>query len=236
MKNIFVFLKTPLRVSLFLIVFVLVGCNKKSTPAEGLLMVVNASPGFGPVDVRIDEKIFNTSALTYGTNTGYKSITEGAHGVSFTSPGTTTSLYDIRLTTVGNINQSFYLYDRPNSLQAFAIQDNLTTPAKGKSNIRFFQFSPNSPIMDLGTLNGAMFTPVFTNRAIETSSTAVVNGAFKTIDAGTYNFEIRVNGAGISLLVVNNILLKEAKSYTLFAKGISGNTNTPLELGIIENN
>jgi hypothetical protein len=56
------------------------------------------------------------------------------------------------------------------------------------------------------------------------------------VNTGTYSFQIRVNGAGAPLLTVNNIVLEEGKSYTLFAKGLSGNMTTPLGLELITNN
>lgn len=211
-------------------------CNKKDTPGSGQFMFVNASPGFGPVDVILDGNKFNTTAVNYGANTGYKPLLEGSHVMNITSSGTTTSLYDVNLSMAASINQSFFIYDRPNSLQVFAVQDNLITPSAGKANIRFFHLSPGSTVIDVGTVSASVFTPLFSARSFESSSTAYTNASFTSINAGTYSFEIRVNGAGVTILTVNNIVLQEGKNYTLFAKGISGNATTPLGLEIIENN
>lgn len=211
-------------------------CSKKDAPGSGQFMFVNASPGFGPVDIIFDGNKFNTTGVAYGANTGYKPLLEGSHVMNITSGGTTTSLYDVNLSTAASINQSFFIYDRPNSLQIFAVQDNLITPAAGKANIRFFHLSPGSTVIDVGTISASVFTPIFSARSFESSSTAYTNASFTSINAGTYSFEIRVNGAGVTILTVNNIVLQEGKNYTLFAKGISGNGTTPLGLEVIENN
>ncbi len=236
MRKYGVILKIRTFLSVVLVASLFFSCSKKDTPGSGQFMFINASPGFGPVDVIFDGNKFNTTGVAYGGNTGYKPLLEGSHVMNITSTGTTTSLYDVNLSTAASINQSFFIYDRPNSLQVFAVQDNLNTPAAGKANIRFFHLSPGSTVIDMGTINASVFTPIFSARSFESSSTAYTNASFTSINAGTYSFEIRVNGAGVTILTVNNIVMQEGKNYTLFAKGISGNATTPLGLEVIENN
>lgn len=229
-------MKTKVLLSLLAIAILLGSCSKKNTVGVGQFMFVNASPAFGPVDVIFDGNKFNTSPVAYGSNTGYLSLREGSHVMSITASNSTTSLFDATLSTAADINQSFFIYDRPNSLQVFAVQDNLGAPPAGKANIRFFHLSPGAPMIDIGTLSAAVFTPVFTARSFESSSSAFNNAKFTSITAGTYTFDIRVNGPGTSILTVNNIVLQDGKNYTLFAKGIAGSGGaTPLGLELIEN-
>ena len=226
----------PVLLSILFVATLFFSCSKKDAPRIGQLMFVNASPGFGPVDVLFDGNKFNTTGVAYGANTGYKPLLEGSYVMNITSSGTTTSLYDVNLSKAAYINQSFFIYDRPNSLQILAVQDVLITPSAGKANIRFFHLSPGSTVINVGTISASVFTPIFSARSFESRSTAYTNASFTLIHAGTYSFEIRVNGAGVTLLSVNNIVLQESKNYTIFAKGISGNATTPLGLEVIENN
>src|SRR5690606_25594351 len=104
---------------------------------------------------------------------------------------------------------------------------NLTTPAAGKAHVRFLHLSPGAPAVTIGVLTGTTFTPVFSNRAFETAATATANQGFTPVDAGTYNFDVRLTDGTTSVLAVNNIALQAGKIYTVFARGIVGNTTSP---------
>lgn len=211
-----------------------VSCSKKDKIGSGQIMIVNTSPAFGPVDVVVDTKAFTTSPLSYPGNTPYTPILEGSHEIKVLQAGSTTELVNIKLTTVANKNQSLYFFDRPSSLQLFAVEDNYSSPGTGQSNIRFFNLGPGSTLLDLGTLAGAVFTPVFTSRSFETTTNVATHATFSTIPSGTYNFDLRVSGAGTSIASKNSVVLESGKTYTIYSRGISGSGTTPLGLQIIE--
>lgn len=218
-----------------LLSLVLFAC-KKETVKSGQFMVVNASPGFGPVDIWMDANPFSSGSIPYPANTGYKPLIEGRHLMKVLQPGTSNSLFEVNMTTASDVSQSLFIYDRPTALQVFAVQDIFGSYGSGKAGLRFFHLSSGAPMVDVGTLSGGTFSPLFTARSFETSTTAFTNSSFLPVNTGTYSFQIRVNGAGAPLLTVNNIVLEEGKSYTLFAKGLSGNMTTPLGLELITNN
>lgn len=222
--------------SLLLGIVLFVSCDKKKTPANGEFMVVHASPGLAAVAVSIDGVSFGGSSLSYSANTGYRNLAEGSHTLKATEPGAGTTLFEGSLSTIANAKQSLFFFDRSTSLKAFAVVDNLAVPAAGKARVRFFNLSPNSPVVDAGILKSGTFTGIFTARAFEDNVTAINNSTFLAVDAGTVNFQLRVNGAGVVLLDIPSLVLESGKSYTLFAKGISGDPVTPLGLEVIVNN
>lgn len=228
---------SPLYTFVLLIILVtgLNGCSKKDTPTYGDFLIVNASPGFGPVDVYIDNNKFNSTALAYPLNTGYETVVAGEHSMKVTSVGSTTSIFEGKLNTLGDISQSLFIFGKPTSLSVFAVADNFYTPGAGKALIRFFHLSPDGPTIDVGTLTGTTFTPLYIGRSFETTTSAINYSVFAGIDAGTYNFDVRVNGAGISLYS-GDITLQAGNFYTLFLKGISGDPVTPLGLELIIHN
>lgn len=217
---------------LLALIAALVSC-RKNTVESGPFMIVNASPGLGAATFQIDANPFGSAAVAYPGNTGYLPLLQGRHLLNALVGGT--PVFDVNFTSAGLQNQSLFIYDRPNSLQVFAVVDNLTSPGSGKAGLRFFHLSPGSPLVDVGTLSGASFTPLFTARSFETSSTAFSNSGFTILNSGTYTFQVKVTGAGTELLKVDNIQLQEAKNYTIFLKGISGNATTPLGLELITN-
>lgn len=210
-------------------------CLKKTNLGKGKLMVVNASPGFGPVDVYIDGEKFNSTPLAFPSNTPYAEVTESSRLVQITSSTNPTPLFNGNLNVIENINQSLYLTNIPDSLQGFAVPDNYGIPAAGTALIRFFQLSPGAPIMDMGVKNGSTFTPLYTSRAFETNLTAITNASFNVLAGGTYTFELRINGSSIALYTSNPVTIQAGGVYTLYAKGISGSGSTPLGLEVITN-
>ncbi len=209
---------------------------KKNSPGSGKLLVAHASPDAGAIDVLIDNSKINTSALSYPGNTGYTSAPEGNHSIRINGAGTANSLISATFGIESNENYSLFVYDRAASIKLLYTVDVLNNPAPDKAYVRFFHFSPNAPTVTMGTLNGTTFTPLFENRSFETQNTALTNSNFTAITPGTYNFDVRVAGAGVSLFTVNNVNLQGGKIYTVFAKGLAGNATTPLGAEIMANN
>lgn len=209
---------------------------KKSSTGSGQFMVVNASPGLAGTDVVIDGARFNSSVLSFPSNTGYKPLPEGSHVLSIKDAAGSTSYVDVNFSSAPNAQQSLYVFDRPSSLQVFAVVDNLPATGSGKSGLRFFHLAPGTTAVDLGILSGAVFSSLFSARTFETSTTAATNAGFTLVNSGTFSFDVRVNGPGVSILTVNNVVLQEGKSYTLFLKGINGSGTTPLGLELITHN
>jgi Domain of unknown function (DUF4397) len=223
--------------SFFLLgIMLIVSCDKKRTPAKGEFMIVHAAPGLGALSVSIDGNSFGGTSLSYPANTGYRNLEEGSHVLKATESGAGTTLFEGSLSTIANAKQTLFFYDRSTSLKAFAVVDNLAVPAAGKARVRFFNLSPNSPVIDAGILSSGTFTGIFTARAFEDNVSAINNSLFQAVDAGTVNFQLRVNGAGVTLLDIPSLVLESGKSYTLFAKGVSGDPATPLGLEVITNN
>lgn len=224
---------------LFAISFVVAACNKNEDDApqpEADVKVVHASPDAPGVDLLVDNAKVNSSALSFPQNTGYLSLKSGTRNIKVNASGTSTTVINADVPFGQGKKYSVYAYDVLNSIKAFVVEDNLATPASGKAHIRFFHLSPGAPAVNVGVLSGATFTGVFTNRSFETQATATANAVFTPVDAGTYNFDVRVAGTTTSVLTLNNINLQAGKIYTVFAKGIVGNSTTPLGAEIIAHN
>ena len=235
MKKSHSFLRWPLFVLIVWVVAGISACGKKDNPTYGDFMVVNASPGFGPVDIYVDNNKFNTAGLTYPQNTGYSTLEAGQHTMKVTATGSTTSIFEGNLNTLGDINQSLFIYGLPTSLNVFAVADNTFSPSTDKALIRFFHLSPGGQTVDFGTVSSATFTPLYSSRSFETSTSAINNSVFNAIDVGNHVFDIRVAGTGISL-VSDDINLAGGKFYTIFLRGVSGDPVTPLGIEVIIHN
>jgi hypothetical protein len=213
----------------------LVSC-KKEEKEEARVLVTHASPDAPGVDLLVDNQKVNATALSFPNNTGYLTVTAGTRNVKVNAAGTSTTVINADVPFTKDKNYSLFAYNQLASIGAILVEDNLSAPASGKAHIRFFHLSPGAPAVTVGVLAGSTFTPVFSNRAFETQATAAANQAFAPVDAGTYTFDVRVAGTTNSVLTLTGINLQAGKIYTVFARGIVGNTTTPLSASIIAHN
>ena len=204
---------------------------KKEKKEEARVLVTHASPDAPGVDLLVDNQ-----KLTFPNSTGYLTVTAGTRNIKVNAAGTTTTVINADVPFTKDKNYSLFAYNQLASIGAVLVEDDLTAPASGKAHIRFFHLSPGAPAVTVGVLNGDVFTPVFSDRAFETQATATANQAFAPVDAGTYTFDVRVAGTTTSVLTLPGINLQAGKIYTVFARGIVGNSTTPLGATIIANN
>lgn len=227
---------TPLSASVVLLFSLLfVSCKKEKTETARVL-VVHASPDAPGVDLLVDNSKVNSAALTFPNNTGYLSVNAGTRNIKVNASGTTTTVINADIPFTKDKNYSLFAFNQLASIGAVLVEDNLAAPASGKAHIRFFHLSPGAPAVTVGVLSGSTFTPVFSNRAFETQTSASANQAFTPVDAGTYNFDVRVAGTTTSVLSLTGINLQAGKIYTVFARGIVGSSSTPLNASIITHN
>lgn len=228
-------------IALFAFSTLLVSCkkDKDETPvtATAKVNVIHASPDAPGVDLLVDNLKVNASALTFPNATGYLSVNAGTRNIKVNAAGTTTTVINADIPFTKDKNYSVYAINRLASIGAILVEDDLTTPASGKAHVRFLHLSPDAPAVTVGVLSGSTFTPVFSNRSFETQATATANQAFAPVDAGTYNFDVRVAGTTTSALTLTGITLQAGKIYTVFAKGLlSGSGAQALGAQLITHN
>lgn len=209
------------------------GCSdddKSTAPqiSNAEVLVIHASPDAPGVDLLVDNVKVNSQALTFPNNTGYLNVPAGNRNIKVNASGTSTSVIDANLDLSADISYSIFAIDSLASIAPLVIEDNLGTPASGKSHVRFIHLSPNAPAVDITLTDG---TVVFGNKAFGQYT------PFTPLDAGTYNLQVRLAGTSTVVLNLPNIVLENGKIYTVFAKGfVGGNGDQALGAQIIVNN
>jgi hypothetical protein len=232
------FLKSSLALLALSIFAVSCKKEKEETPvATAKVNVIHASPDAPGVDLLVDNAKVNATALTFPNATGYLSVNAGTRNIKVNAAGTTTTVINADIPFTKDKNYSVYAINKLASIGAILVEDDLTAPATGKAHVRFFHLSPDAPAVTVGVLNGGTFTGVFSNRSFETQTTATANQAFAPVDAGTYNFDVRLAGTTTSVLTLTGITLQAGKIYTVFAKGlVSGSGAQALGAQLITHN
>lgn len=233
-KNVFV---SGLAVAALL--FTLTSCDEDDDVMEqqnARVLVVHASPNAPAVDLLVDDKKVNTSALAYPNNTGYLTVGAGNHNIKVNATGTNNSVINANVDLMKGAAYTVFAYDVVSAIKPLVVMDNLATPASGKAHIRFMHLSPNAPAVTVGVLAGSNFMPLFSNRSFETAATATANQAFISVDAGTFTVQVRAAGTNDAVLTVPNVTLQAGKIYTVFAQGLVGNSTSPLGASVIMHN
>lgn len=184
---------------------------------QGKVMVIHASPDAPGVDLLVDNVKVNSSALSFPNNTGYLALDAGARNFKVNVSGTTTTVINATPTIMKDKNYSVFAVDSVSKISAVLVEDDLSSPASGKSHIRFIHLSPNAPAVDIALDGGAV---VFGDYTFKEAS------AFTPLNAGSYDLEVRVAGTSTVALDLDPITLEAGKIYTVFAKGFLGGSGS----------
>ena len=183
--------------------------------AKANVLVVHASPDAPGVDLLVDNTLAGTN-LTFPNNTGYLSVNAGTRNIKVNVTGTSTTVIQANLNLMENKNYSVFAVNQVSAIEPLVLEDNLSSPASGKSHVRFIHLSPNAPAVNITLTDG---TVVFNNVSFKGSVD------FTPLNAGTYNLQVRDAATNQTVVLeLPNITLQTGKIYTVFAKGFLGGT------------
>lgn len=220
------------------IVVVLASCmdDKGVEGPAGKIMMVNAATGVEDgLEIQLNGRKANISDVPYTGNTGYLTVNNGDYDLIISESGADAIYHDPKLEIESGNSYSLFVFGS-DSVKAFQVEDNLGDTSNTKARLRFFNFTENTPMLNVSTSTGVSIVPIFPNRSIETFASAIEHSAFITVDEGTYAIKL-VNSFNTEILLDSMELALEAgHSYTLFASGMPESPDTPLKLTLITNN
>jgi len=199
-------------------VIIFSSCDKDEDTSNANVMVVHATPDASGLDILVDNKMENTTALTYRNYTGYFDVKSGTRNIKINATGTSTTLVNADVDFVKNDYYSIFTVDSFDHISALVVEDDLSTPRDGKAHVRFLHLAPGAPAVDVAVASSG--DVVFGNVAYKEGT------GFMSVNAGTYNLDIRLAGTAIISLVLPSITFAEGKSYTLYARGFLLGTGT----------
>jgi hypothetical protein len=232
-------------------------------PHNPTMLIINASPNSTPLGLYVNSgTIFDS--LYYTKAFGYFQLGTGYFAMQFfrtdtaktflqdtiidanndtTYKNTDSLLYQInnivtldtaKITVQSDSAYSLFLVDSASKIKHVFVTDALADSGSGTPKLRFFNFSPNGPALDLAVSGGQV---LFSSRSFNDVSTNQLLSKFSASAAGTYNFEIRLAGTTTAIATITGVVFKAGKHYTLYAKGFYGGTgNQALGIGYIANN
>lgn len=199
-------------------VIIFSSCDKDDERTQANVMVVHAAPDASGVDVLIDNTQENTSPLTYRNNTGYFDVETGTRNIKINATGTTTTLINADAEFDKNDYYSIFAIDSLDNISALVVVDDLSTPRDGEAHVRFLHLAQGAPAVDVAVASSGEV--LFDNVAFKEGT------GFMSVDAGTYNLDVRLAGTVTVSLVLPTMTFADGKSYTVYARGFLLGTGT----------
>lgn len=207
------------------------GCLKSSdggtsTPRSAV-MVDLVSPNATATNIYLNGTTIGTN-ISYGSTPVYYNQVNSGTTTLLVENSAKTQLLSSNFATAEGRYYTVFAVDSANRMKAIAVMDSVTQPGTDTAKVRFFNFSPNSPALDIAIVDSSV---VWSSHAFETQATANATNTFKGIKAGTHNFQIRLAGTSTVLKTVS-ATFESQRVYTLFTKGFYSDTAAATIFGL----
>lgn len=212
----------------------LTSCNKTNSVAPSYVRVFTIDPTLKPQDIYINNQA-QLSGVAYGNYNNQFAIAPGTYHIGFTNTGSSTSNSDYNIDFNAGKNYLMYLLNNNDTMQAEAFDESVPRLGLDTTAIRFFNFSHDAPLMDIGVKNAdtskldttyTFYTKRYFNDVYQNSAYT----KFIVMPAGSYYIKLRYADTTIAF---DSVLLSFAvrHAYTIVAHGTyNGPTTTPFKV------
>lgn len=183
--------------------------------------VLHASPDAPPVDIYVNDQLIY-SKLKYQEFTEYIPVTPGQYNVKVYATGTTKDpVIDTIIDVVANQDYTIAATGLLKDIKALVVHDTALLLPANSGQVKVVHLSPNAPAVDVTLPDG---TILFKDIEYKEVSNNLI------VPSSKYTIQLRVNGTDQVVLTVPNVLIKPDKYYTVYAVGLVGNQETPLQV------
>jgi|GEM_PF-6479501 len=195
------------------------------------LMLINASPDAGAINIAFNNQIKNPIPLAFMDNTSYVLIDKGnLKQVVTTVPPSSIEILSIPMLLKSSTAYSIFFTGQiiGGNAQYVATADSLKNPNRNRAKYRFINLSQDSRTLDLRLLsNDSILIP---NIPFGAASN------FNQIKPAKYTFKIISRDTNIKITDTITHTLSNGKIYTFWAKGlVKGADKKALGIKIIQN-
>jgi hypothetical protein len=169
------------------------------------------SPDAPAVDIHIDGSAL-LEGVSFGTLGDYLNIESGSYDIDVVPAVGGDAVLSTTLEFDSEMTYTVLAINALDEIEAFIMADEQPAVATGDARIRFVHTVPDAPAVDVWAGDAALFE----NIAFGDSS------AFTTIEASTYDIDVRPAGADDIVLNLSDIAFDGATSYTVVATGMLG--------------
>ncbi len=173
--------------------------------------------------------------IPFGSYTLYNPVAAGNIAIKLQTTNQNLSI-DTTISTTAGAYYSVFLIDSFKAIKSVFLKDNLkdTTANDTTVYLRFFNFSPDAPPVDIYYADSTNYKSIWKNRSIQNEATLDSINTFTAIKTGTYNFLVinSINNKDTLAKFASRDLTTPA-NYTLLLEGkYKTDTTITLQLGI----
>jgi hypothetical protein len=180
--------------------------------ATGRVRVAHLSPDAPNVDVYVDGAKA-LSNVPFKAVSDYIALPAGEHRFEVRVAGaaaTDKAVIDAKATLEAGKDYTVAAINVVASIAPLVLVDDTAAPAAGKAKVRVVHASPDAPAVDVAVKGGPV---LISNLAFGKASDTL------SVDAATYDLEVRVAGTTTVALPLAGTKLEAGKIYTVFASG-----------------
>lgn len=191
-------------------------------PSYAGLRVIHASPDAPAVDVIVNDDFENRPVedLAFTGVTSYLQLPSAEYNFKVVPAGADEPVViDATADIDGTLDYSVIASGELAHISPVILVDD-NTIAEGQARVRFVHLSPNAPAVDIALAGGDV---LFDNVSFTES------GGYITVPAGTYDLEARLDSDGTVVLDLPGVMLDGDTVYTVYAMGLVGDPDAPLQ-------
>lgn len=213
--------------SLFALLFTTIAftsCSKdddEEVDAQARIKVVNAVQGSGDVNLYLDNKALEGSAVAYNEASGYLATKEGDRKAQFRAGSDVKTDFNLKL-DAGKYYTVYYT-GTADASSNLVTEDDMSNPPSGKAKVRVVHVSNAASAVDLGVLGAS--SRLVTDLAYKAST------SYQTVDPNTTFVLYSAGTANVALTMPTEI--QAGKIYTIF---VSGATRLTLNYKVVAQN
>ena len=198
---------------------------------------VNAYAGTDRLDFVLDNNLVGKRFIEYGTYLSYEfgRTIPGTRKFRAIATGTNNVLVDSTINVVDSATYTSIVYGYQDTVSSILVEDkDAANVDASKPYIRFFNLSENTPAVKVNLIQNGTPTTVFNNRPVDNQSSAETNAVFTATDQGSYTIQVTdMNGTQLALRN-EAVTLNAGRYYTILTRGINGNSQKPMIVGVFE--
>ncbi len=195
------------------------------------MQFVHASPKTGELTADINGKKHQDKLKFLGQSNGYIPVPADKEAVlKFLLDGSKL-IVDGKYALTDKVSYSLFVYDTllNNKVKALLLTDDRSSPAKGKSNVRFLHLSPDATAVDIDVFKNKDSLRLVSNATYVGDKPDIKSlSVFKSVAAGDYHVKVKtkVGGKETTILDIPIVKLEDGKVATLYLSGLAKGTGT----------
>ncbi len=181
-------------------------------PPVAYISIYQGSPDAPALDIYANSNKVNNDPVNFSEALAYSPFYVGERSFKISSYNAATTLLEKEFTLEEDVVYSMFLMDEVADMDAILLEDDWEDQIAGEAQIRFVHLSPDA---------GEVIVEITESETLLAEDIAFgENTDFDSFEEGTFDIAVKNPATGDTLVLAENIELKEKRVYTLVLRGL----------------